>query len=305
MTPVPAAAPSVKPLGTRFLQFPLTRIVLATFATALSVGLAMSFASSLADTLGSALWPQLLGAGAALAAYAVYVRVLEKRQASELSRVGVLRELGTGLLIGAFLVAAVIGMLAALGAYEVVGSNGWSMKLVTPLAEMVFVGVFEEILCRGILFRITEKSLGSWLALVISAVLFGLAHLAGAGAGVLAIVITVVAGAFFAAAFMVTRRLWLCIGMHIAWNYTLGTIFSVTVSGRESIGLLQGRLTGAEWVTGGQYGLEASVFTLLVLVATGAGFLSRAKAKGHFVAPSWRMRGLGREWRPIPGGHLA
>ena len=276
----------------RFLRFPLTRIVLATFATALSVGLAISLTSSIAHTAEGSPWPYLLGAGAALASYVAYVRLLEKREVSELSTVGVLRELGVGLLVGALLVATVIGILAGLGAYEVTGSNGWSLSLLTPLAEMVFAGVFEEILCRGIIFRITEKSLGSWAALVISAVLFGLAHIAGAGAGVLAIVITVVAGALFAAAFMVTRRLWLCIGIHVAWNYTLGTIFSVAVSGHEATGLLQGRLTGAEWVTGGRYGMEASVFTLLVLVVTNTWLLSRARAKGHVVAPPWRTRGL-------------
>jgi membrane protease YdiL (CAAX protease family) len=276
----------------RFLRFPLTRIVLAIFATALSVGLAMSLASSMVNAAEGSPWPHLLGAGAALAAYVAYVRLIERREVSELSRVRALPELGTGLLIGALMVVVVIGMLAGLGAYEVAGSNDWSMRLLLPLAEMVFAGVFEEILCRGILFRITEKSLGSWLALVISAVLFGLPHLAGAGAGILAIVITVVAGAFFAAAFMVTRRLWLCIGIHVAWNYTLGTVFSVAVSGHEATGLLQGRLTGAEWVTGGRYGLEASVFTLLVLIVAGTWLLSRAWAKGHFVAAPWRTRGL-------------
>ncbi|WP_224241578.1 CPBP family intramembrane glutamic endopeptidase [Hyalangium gracile] len=286
MPPSPAAAPSDTTPGKRFLQFPLTRIVLATFVTALSVGLAVSLASAVAGEAERSMWPQLLGAGAALASYALYVRLVEKRPVSELSPTGAWRELGIGLLLGALLVVVVIGVLAGLGAYEVVGSNGWSMKLLNPLAEMTLVGVLEELLCRGILFRITEKALGSWIALGISAVLFGVAHLPGAGAGMLAIGIAVVAGVFFATAFMVTRRLWLCIGIHVAWNYTLGTIFSVAVSGHESTGLLQGSLTGPDWLVGGRCGLEASVLTLLVLVVTGACFLWRAWAKGHFVALS-------------------
>jgi membrane protease YdiL (CAAX protease family) len=275
--------PSVS-LGRRVLRFPLTRIVLGTLAVALPVGLAMSLANSMADKPGGLVWQWLLGASAALAAYVLYVRITERRPLSEFSLDGAPAELGLGLLTGALLVVAVIGMLAALGAYAWVGSNGLSMKLLFPLAEMVFPGVFEELLFRGILFRITEKSLGSWPALGISAVLFGLAHLAGAGAGVLAIANTVAAGAFFAAAFMLTRRMWLCISIHVAWNYTLGTLFSVAVSGHESTGLLQGRLSGPDWLTGGPYGVEGSVFTLLVLTVASTWFLWRARAKGYVVA---------------------
>ena len=174
--------------------------------------------------------------------------------------------------------------------YELLGSEGVSARLVAPLAEMTFVGVFEEVLSRGIVFGVAEQSLGTWGAMALSSLLFGLAHLPGEGATMLSGLIAVVAGAFFAAAYVLTRRLWLCIAIHVAWNYTLGTVFSVAVSGRESVGLLRGRLTGPEWLTGGRYGLEASLLTLLVLLVVGAAFLWRAHARGHLVAPSWRRR---------------
>jgi hypothetical protein len=78
----------------------------------------------------------------------------------------------------------------------------------------------------------------------------------------------------FTAAYMLTRRLWLCIGIHAAWNYTLGSIFSIAVSGNQSsAGLINGTLTGPDWLTGGAYGLEASVGTLLVLIVLSAAFL--------------------------------
>jgi membrane protease YdiL (CAAX protease family) len=175
--------------------------VLAIFITALSVGLTMSLASSLADKAHRIMWPELLGAGAALVSYAIYVRLMEKRPVFELSRANAITELGAGLLIGALMVVSVIGMLAALGAYQITGREGWSMKIIIPLGEMTLVGVFEEILCRGIIFRIVEKTLGSWLAFVISALLFGLAHTPGGDADFLAIAITVVAGALFSAAY--------------------------------------------------------------------------------------------------------
>jgi membrane protease YdiL (CAAX protease family) len=280
----PAAPPSrIK----RILLSPVGRIIFATFFTALAGGLTLSFSSAIADKDALILWPEALAASAVLWSYWIYVRWLEKRPVVELSGGKALLEFTTGLLTGTLMVLAVIGMAYASGAYAMTGMNDWSMAIVLPLAQMTFVGVFEEILCRGIVFRIAEQSLGSWAALAISALLFGLAHVPGSGAGFLAISVMAVAGVFFSAAYMLTRRLWLCIGIHIAWNYVLGTIFSIPVSGHESNGLLLGTLSGPDWITGGLYGLEATIYTLFVLATLGGYFLWRAKSMNRFVPPFW------------------
>jgi len=269
--------------GQRFIQFPLFRIVLAIFLTALAGGLALTYFEKLEHAWRIGMWPGFLAAFIVLLAYGLYVRVFERRQVIELSTFRALPELGTGLLAGVVLVVCVVALVAAFGSYRIVGMNGWTMSIIAPLAMMTFVGVLEEIISRGIVFRITEKSLGSWIALAISSLLFGLAHLPGEGASVLAIVITVVAGVLFAAAYMLTRRLWLTIGIHIAWNYTLGSIFSVAVSGREVKGLFVGRLSGSELLTGGTYGFEASLITLIVLGLLAVALLQAAWARGRFV----------------------
>lgn len=272
----------------RFVRFPLTRIVFAIFITALVGGLTLTYAGKLAHEWRQVMWPEFLAAAAILLAYRLYVRVFERRPVTELAGVNAFRELGAGLLTGSALVTAVIVLLMAVGGYHAAGSNRLSATVITPLAMMTFVGVFEEVLSRGIVFRITEQSLGSWAALAISSLLFGLAHLPGEGIGVLAIVITVVAGVLFAAAYLLTRRLWLGIGIHIAWNYTLGSIYSIAVSGRKAKGLLQGTVFGPDWLTGGKYGLEASVFTLIVLATVAAYLLRVAWAKDRFVVAPWR-----------------
>ncbi|MBZ2209646.1 CPBP family intramembrane metalloprotease [Massilia sp. R798] len=281
-------APARQPLGRRLLNFPLTRIVLASLLAVATAFIMFALAKAVAVKEARIIWPQLLAAVAVLAAYWGYVRVVEKRPATELSRFRALPELGIGLLIGAAMVAAEIAVLYALGNYQITGTNAWTIALAQPLAVMVFVGVIEEVIGRGVIFRITEESLGSWAAVVISALIFGLAHLPGEGAGILAIFNTVVAGAFFAAAYMLTRRLWLCIGIHIAWNYTLGSVFSIAVSGNESKGFLIGKLSGPEWLTGGTYGLEASLLTLLTLVLAGGVMFQMAHARGNVLA---RKRG--------------
>lgn len=273
----------------RLLDWTIVRIFIAVFSTALAGGLVAQFVSD--HTSGSLHhgWPSLCGAVAALAVYALYVRLIERRRASELAPRAALRELGLGLAGGAALVALVVAGLMLLGAYQFEGVNRGVQGLGAGFSQMVFVGVFEELLLRAIILRLIERSLGTWPALAISSVLFGLAHMPGNDLSALSIAITVVAGGFLGAAYLATRRLWLCIALHTAWNFALGSIFSISVSGHEkTAGLIAGRLSGAQWLTGGAYGLEGSVLTLVVMLAAGAWLLARAVSLGHVVA--WDAR---------------
>ncbi len=267
----------------RFLRHPLVRVVLAAFGVALAAGLAYSLAAAAAPKPARIMWPHLLAAGAVILVYWGYVRVLEGRRLTEFALRGAAAELVAGCAIGAAAVVAVLAIVYASGGYHPVALNRWSLAIALPLAEMAFVGVFEEVLCRGIIFRIVEQSFGSRAALAISALLFGLAHIPGGSMGALAFVVTVVAGLLFSAAFMLTRRLWLCIGIHSAWNYTLGSIFSISVSGRPAQGLVNGTLSGPEWITGGMYGLEGSAITLAVLGLLAAVLLRQAWRNGQIL----------------------
>ncbi|MCK9685021.1 CPBP family intramembrane glutamic endopeptidase [Scleromatobacter humisilvae] len=274
----------------RVLDLTIVRIVLALFTTALAGGLAQALVGEVAHRRFHAGWPDACGALAALAGYALYVRVVEQRAVAELGWRGAVAEIAAGLAGGAALVGAVVGSLVLVSIYRIDGVNAAAASgLVAGFAQMMFVGVFEELLMRAVLFRLLERSLGSWAALVISSLLFGLAHLPGNGAGTLALVIAIVAGAFFGAAWLATRRLWLCAALHVGWNFTLGHVFSAAVSGHERTpGLVEGHLQGPDWVTGGAYGLEASVLTLAFLAAAGTWLLAHAISHGHLVA--WRSR---------------
>lgn len=107
-------------------------------------------------------------------------------------------------------------------------------------------GIFEELLFRGVLFRAVETWFGSWAALVVSSLVFGLTDLINPHGTVEgALFIAVEAGILLAAAFMLTRRLWLSIGFHVAWNYTQSAIFSSSVSGNDaSQGLIRFTIKG-------------------------------------------------------------
>jgi len=232
----------------------------------------------------------LLGAAVAYLIYRAYVRLMEKRELFEFGREGALSELAAGLVLGTALFASAIGILALLGSYRVTAAGTLS-DLAVPLAAAIGAGVIEEIVFRGLIFRITEQSLGTLWALAISAVLFGLIHLIGPSTTTYAaITIIFEAGILLAAAFVLTRRLWLCIGTHVAWNFTQGGIFGVAVSGRPSRGLLRGTLTGPEFLTGGTFGVEASIVAIVLCVSVAAVLLLVARRQNRFVLPFWRAR---------------
>ncbi|MDO8042879.1 type II CAAX endopeptidase family protein [Janthinobacterium sp. SUN137] len=263
----------------RLMAYPLVQIVLGMVLTFAAVPLVMGLASQLVDKPYRILWPQLLAAVLVWFGYRFYVRRIEKRQPAELAIPGMAGELGRGLLLGAGLVALTFGVLAALGVYQFSGVNALSVLLLLPLAELVLVGMAEEMMFRGILFGVTARALGNKAAIVISSLVFALAHLPNAGFSPLAIIALVAYGVLQAALYMTTRRLWVCIGTHIGWNYCVGQVFSSTVSGHAATdGLLRGELAGNAVLTGGAFGVEGSLVTVLLIGAVAAYVLRLAFA---------------------------
>jgi membrane protease YdiL (CAAX protease family) len=290
MNSQPALCSSRPTLWRRVLTFPLVQIVVAILFIAISFAVVSTPFNLFVTNKPLRRVGALLLTAVVLGAYWLYVRIMEKRAVNELSGTRAVRELSLGFALGALLFSMTVAILGALGVFQITGNNGWQ-TMFAILPASILSGVLEEVLIRGIVFRILEKSLGSWIALGISAVVFGLLHLFNPGATLLnAAAISIEAGVLLAAAYMLTRRLWLCIGIHIAWNFTQGGIFSVAVSGGESKGLLQSKLVGPDWLTGGIFGAEASVVALVVCAAAGIVLIMATVKKGHVVAPFWAGR---------------
>lgn len=222
-----------------------------------------------------------------LACYIGYVRKIEKRPVFELALAGAGREFSVGLCLGMAIFALAIGILAGVGAYRITGQNELSVMLAT-IPGFLVVAVFEEVLFRAIIFRILESSIGSWNALAVSSLAFGLLHFGNPNAGLLsALAIAIEAGLMLGAAYMLTRRLWLCVAVHFGWNFAQGGIFSVAVSGHQQKGLFEAQMAGAEWLTGGRFGAEASLVALAVCTVFGIAMLARTVSMDKIVRPSW------------------
>jgi uncharacterized protein len=271
---------SAPTLWHRVLHFPLVAMVVAILFVAIPFAIVSTPFNLFVTDKSLRRVGALLLTAVVLGAYWAYVRIIEKRDVSELSGRHAVREIGLGLALGALLFSITLAILAAVGAYQVTGNNGWQIMLAI-LPGCILSGVLEEVVFRGVVFRILEQWLGSWIALGISAAIFGALHLLNPGATLLnAAAISIEGGVLLAGAYMLTRRLWLCIGIHIAWNFTQGGVFSVAVSGSSSKGLLQSRMIGPDWLTGGTFGAEASVVALTVCAVAGIALVFLARKKG-------------------------
>ena len=269
----------------RVLQIPWITLVLEFCLIAIPVELGQFFIYSLPlSRLFRSALIMVFTVPVAWGTYYILVHLIERRELTELGFSHAFAETAKGIAIGALLFGSCVAILALAGSYKVLGMNA-PYALLRPFFAAVSAGVFEEIVFRGVVFRIIERSLGSWIALAISAAIFGGLHLLNENAtpiGAVAIMLT--AGITLGGAFVLTRRLWLPMGIHFAWNFTQSGIFGTVVSGNQlGEGLLRSTLSGPDWLTGGAFGVEASIAAVAVGLIVGALFLWRASRSGNIV----------------------
>ena len=274
----------------RVLGFPPVRLLLALAPIVAVLIAASALPRAGAHSLGGALVPLALGL-VVLALYAAYVRVVERRPIAELGPDGALGELGRGFAVGGALFATTVAILALVGVAHLQGGDGWR-ALAVGFAAACGAALVEETLMRAIFFRIVEESLGTWIALALSAALFGLLHVFNPGAtAVSTVAIALEAGVLLAAAFVYTRRLWMPIGLHAAWNFTEGGVFGASVSGTRPYGLFRSQFHGAPLLSGGAFGPEASIVAVVVCLSAGVAFAVAARRRGRVVQPFWARSG--------------
>ncbi len=258
----------------------------------LFVGLAVILiflAGTLVASVGSALHKpkQWLMEGAPLAAFygllcaalllqsSFFLRTIDQRSFRTLGLwfyPGWGRELSRGVGLGVGLMVVIVAILVAMGevGYSGPTSDGTRalLGILVTTGVMLLAAVFEEVAFRGYAFQRMVDEAGPIVAVAVFSGLFGALHLSNPSATLLSTANTALAGVLFSLAYLKTRGLWLPIGLHWAWNFTMGPILSLPVSGiRLGPTLLRSQLTGAKWLTGGAYGPEGGAMTTVVCVA--------------------------------------
>lgn len=183
------------------------------------------------------------------------------------------------------MMAVLMGALAVTGLYTVTftgAAPAW-----TGLGLALQAAVTEELWMRALLFRLLWRTFGPVPALAVSALVFGALHLTNPGANALAGATVAVAGLMFCALYALTGRLWLPIGVHLAWNFAQGYLFGADVSGGDlggSLAVSTPEVGAAAWLTGDAFGPEASLFALLLVTSVTVAALASVRNAGRLAA---------------------
>jgi len=156
-------------------------------------------------------------------------------------------------------------------------SASFSSVLLPAISTALGAAFVEELLFRGIAFQAIESMLGRWVALVVTSLFFGIAHLGNPGATIwTGVAIVIQAGVLLGSAFLWRRSLWFVIGIHFAWN-AIEELLGIPVSGHPSTGLFSAKVTGPFLLTGGHFGIEASVVPVTISLLLAIPMLILAK----------------------------
>ena len=220
--------------------------------------------------------------------YAVFVQWFEKHPARDIPRAKLVGDTAKGLAIGAGFMAAVVLVMMAFGLYRITGAGtDRPLAIISAFFLFLYVGVGEEILFRGVLFRWIDEKWGFVAALTVSALLFGAMHYGQPGATWWSsLAIAIEAGLLLGAAYKYSGTLWLPIGIHWAWNFVQGNVFGFQVSGGDAgKSLLQATVNGPDCLTGGAFGAEASIITVILGLGLSVWYLWRIHLKNARKTP--------------------
>ena len=210
-----------------------------------------------------------------IALYVLVVRWFEKEWAPDILTKNAVWHLLLGLAVGVVYFILVVGIMWLCGCCSIQQlSWDWNAQI---KAFLMFLGVAvgEEVLFRGVVFKWIDKRWGLWVALIVSGLIFGFVHLTNDNATIWSsLAISIEAGLLLGAAYKWSGSLWLPIGIHWTWNYTQGNIFGFAVSGTDAGGtLLQVVPDGPDIITGGAFGAEASIISVVLGLALTALFV--------------------------------
>jgi CAAX protease family protein len=175
---------------------------------------------------------------------------------------GWLKQFVLGILLGGVVTTMAAVPIHFYGHFRTV--NLMALRLLPNLAAVMLAlicgALAEELVFRGYPFQHLEKAIGAIPAVLIFAGLYGALHVLNPAPGPWGIANTFLIGVLLSVAYLRTRALWLPWGIHFGWNLFLGLLFGLPLSGFRNYNLLRYTVAyGPTWVTGGKYGVEASM----------------------------------------------
>lgn len=141
-----------------------------------------------------------------------------------------------------------------------------SLTVLAALIFFIIQGASEEIVFRGWFMQTIGWRHWPWLGFLLSMIFFVLAHSPNAGYNVLPYLNLVLVSTFLSIYILKEKNLWGVCGIHTGWNWTMGNVLGLSVSGNEKLGdsVFNLSLNGNEILTGGKFGIEASIIVTII-----------------------------------------
>lgn len=202
------------------------------------------------------------------------VQLLRKKPITEVTgqpNAHALKDLCVGMALGSLLMAAPAAVLWCAGFVQFSPATPTAQGVLAAVALMAGVALAEELLFRGVIFQRLVSAIGEWPTQIAIGLLFVLTHLDNPGMDettkAWAGVNIFLASVLFGKAFLRSKGLALPIGLHFMANITQGVVLGFGVSGNDTLSLLAPQSAiDAPWLTGGAFGLEASLPGLITLL---------------------------------------
>ncbi len=221
--------------------------------------------------LNSRLYFDATGALTILIAAWIMVRFVDRRSFLTLGFAPhqFIRDSALGIFIGLLWLglSLVILWLFGLVIPQTTGQMNLSILVIAAIA-MFLNTVTQEVLARGYVFQTIQSQSNATLAVIVTSIIFVLYHAAGLQGSWLPALNVFCAGVLFGATYYLTGNMWLPIAIHFAWNFLLGPILGLSVSGQDLANNWHVfTLQGPALFTGGDFGVEGGlVVTLITLL---------------------------------------
>lgn len=202
----------------------------------------------------------------AILVYKLTLTYLARRSTPEIARQRAGIEALLGVLTGTIFIAGSVFIIMALGGYSFQWASSASVGsvLMSSIGAALGAAIVEELIFRGLVFQAIDRFGGKPLALAVTSLFFGIAHLGNTGATLWSsFAIALEAGVLLGAAFLWRRNLWFAMGLHFSWN-AIEELLGIPVSGHSSAGLFTVEVNGTTLLTGGDFGLEGSIVPVVV-----------------------------------------
>lgn len=231
------------------------------------------------------IFSQFLQLGAVILSVLFFNKTLDRNMLEKFRTITIWKAdlFSNGSILGIFLISTIVLIISLNGSLLSINQPD-IFQLANYFILFLAVSVVEELVFRGIILTKLTKSIPPFFSLLISSFLFASIHLFNLNITLIAFINLILAGYLFGIIFLRTQNIWYVVGLHLTWNYCQGPIYGFEVSGFK-VSSLFNVLDKSDYsfVTGGQFGLEGSVITSLLLLITIAFFLlTSSKLKNHF-----------------------